>query len=442
MRKAGFLLLVLCPSALEACSSDSVSSPDAGAGPGGDCTRAMVGACPPAAPRWTPNVQASRGGDLGFEPAVAADGAGRVYVPYMQIAAGGAKVVLAFSRDEGATFEYPWEHAVPGGFAGDVAAAADGSGNAYVTWIDYHYVGGMMTSGDVMLAQSHDAGSTWAPAQVVSPGVEDNVAYFNDRPWIRVDPAGAIYLVFAHDRMADGETRARPALLRSGDQGQNFDPLRIVDTPSSAAGTFLHAFFGFAVVGQELWIPFAEEDMQLGGARSVGLLRGPSAGGMFTPQGQRVLATGFENKAFPSVAGSPGSLWLGFEEPDGERDRVRVARNDAAGGFGVARTASDSPGDQQRATMAATPGGGCMLAWIDQNDGSPGVSSVLVDAAGTPGAPLLVSDAPLDLGDDQIGQGEDYLSLEVAGQRAYLVWADRRRLPQAIYLATLGLGGM
>jgi hypothetical protein len=76
--------------------------------------------------------------------------------------------------------------------------------------------------------------------------------------------------------------------------------------------------------------------------------------------------------------------------------------------------------------------------WIDfAHDAKGQLWSAVVSSDGSPTRIQRVDDASMNLGNDQLSQGEDYLSASAAGGRGWIVWVDRRSQPQAVYVSWL-----
>lgn len=395
---------------------------------------------PPPGPRWSQNIRVSRVGDSGFEPAIAGDGSGHVFVGYMNVdqASMTSTVVIAVSADDGVSFAHPIEHPVADGSAGDVTLAADHKGNVYAVWGDYHLPAAAPKWSDLVFTQSHDSGQTWSTPTPISNGMQAGVTYWNDRPWIRLDDAGSLYVVFAHRAATQAMTETRPAFLRSSDEGGSFSSMVPLTIPPQPSGTFFHSYFGFAAVGNELLIPYAEQNPQVQSTSSVGLLRVSPDGASVQPQSLQDFSGSAPNKAFPTITGIPQALTFAASAPRETRDVLGILHSsDDAQSFGAPVPPDQGTGDEEYSASAADASGRCVIVWLDNRSGTEELWSTVVEPSGHIGTPLRVNDAAMNLAN--AGQEGDYLDVTVVGEKALVAWADRRGLPQAVYFSTLDL---
>jgi hypothetical protein len=417
MRKSGVLIVLFLT--WSACSDDSAPAP---------------------AQRWSQNIRVSRPSDSGFEPAIAGDGNGHVFIGYMNIepASMTSSVVIAVSADDGASFVYPIEHQVADGAAGDVTVAADQKGNVYAVWGNYHLPAAAPKWSDLVFTHSSDSGQTWSPPAPISNGMQAGVTYWNDRPWIRLDDAGALNVVFAHRDATQAMTETRPAFLRSTDTGVSFSAMSSLTIPPQPSGTFFHSYFGFAPVGNELLIPYAEQNPQLQSTSSVGILRVSPAGAGVQAQSLEEFSGSAPDKAFPTVAGTPQALTFAASAPLGTRDVLGIVHSaDDAQSFGAPLPPDRGTGDEEFSAAASDASGRCVIVWLDNRSGSEELWSVVVEPSGQLGTTRRINDAPMNLAN--AGQEGDYLDVTVVGEKALVTWADRRTLPQAVYFSSFDL---
>jgi hypothetical protein len=441
MRSAALLLLPLTV----ACSSSPLLAlppgPDADAG---------VATAPDAAPDGpargpTANVRVSRDGESTFEPAIAADSHGHVYVAYMHVDPTGASVVLAASNDAGQSYAYPFSYRASDGFSGDVCVAASDAGDVYFAWIDYVGAWGSVPAASrLMLAQSHDAGGTWSTPQMVYAGqaaTDAQPADVVDRPWAAVAADGTLAIELSHgpsfQDQASGWTQA---IVRSIDRGVSFSPPLAMDLQAQPSGTSSLASFGVAQIGADTIVPYVVIDDATSVAASVGVFASPEGTSSVTEQGAVTLAQGEPSEAYPSVAGAPAFACLGFLQADERgKNHAFVARSiDGAHTFGPPEKLGAAPAEHDRTTVAADASGRCFVFWLDfATDPHGQLWSAVVTSDGSPTSVRQVNDAPMNLGNDQISQGEDYLNASATGGRAWIVWVDRRSQPQAVYVSSV-----
>jgi hypothetical protein len=412
---------------------------DAGSGATGDVATDAAGGAP------SQNVRVSRDGESTFEPAIAADAHGHVYVAYMHVDATSASVVLATSNDGGRSYAYPFSYGASDGFSGDVCVATNDAGDVYFAWIDYVGAWGSVPSAArLMLAQSHDAGVNWSTPQVVyagSAGTDAQPPDVPDRPWAALDTDGTLSIEFSHGTsFQDQATGWTQALVRSSDRGGTFSPPLALQFSSLSTGMSGFASFGVSQIGGDTLVPYVVFDDATSAAARVGVLAIPDGTTSIAEQGAIPLAKGEANEAFPSVAGSPTFSCLGFLQADDQgKNHAYVARSsDGAHTFGPPEVLGTDPAEHDRTTVAADASGRCFVFWLDfAHDAHGELWSAVVSSDGSPTRVQRVNDAAMNLGSDQISEGEDYLNASAAGGQAWIVWVDRRTLPQAVYVSWL-----
>lgn len=173
----------------------------------------------PAAKPFSTQQPFSKVGHDDWEPSVAADTAGHVYMATTRYGGPNAcrgcpdpAIVLRRSSDGGRTWTKPGFICRCRGVEGqhDPVMATDERGRVFMTW---------MNDFDVQFARSEDFGRTWS-----RPGSLDGALNFSDKPWIAVSPSGRDvyvffnvsdpYAVYSHNA---GRTWSEPILTtRSG----------------------------------------------------------------------------------------------------------------------------------------------------------------------------------------------------------------------------------
>jgi hypothetical protein len=230
------------------------------------------------------------------------------------------------------------------------------------------------------------------------------------------------------------------ALVRSTDQGATFSVPVVLSSTTIPMGTQVLASFGLSEIGSDTVIPYAAIDMSTNstGAHQVGIFDMPHGGMAYAEQGDHALVPGELNKGFPSVGGTPSSACFAFVQADDTlHNHAFVAPStDGAKTFSAATPLHPDPADDDRTVVAADTSGKCFVFWINfANDSGGELWSAIVTAGGMTLPPQRVNDHPLNLGNDQTSQGEDYLSAAAANGRGYVIWVDRRVMPQAVYLS-------
>jgi hypothetical protein len=447
MRSAALLLLSFSFSLPFACSSSPRVAPTQGPGAAGDDagpTTAEAGGAPDASsPGPSPNVRVSREGESTFEPAIAADAHGHVYVAYMHVEPTVASVVLAVSNDGGRSYAYPFAYGASEGFSGDVSVAANDAGDVYFTWIDYLGTWGSVPAASrLMLTQSHDSGGTWSAPQVVYAGPAASDAQPGDvvdRPWAAVGADGTLTIEMSHGpSFQDQSAGWTQAIVRSSDRGASFSSPLPLELPSVPAGSSYWASFGVMQMGSDTLVPYVVVDGATSAASGVGVFASPDGTTSVAEQGAVTLAQGEPNEAYPSVAGTPAFSCLGFLQADDRgKNHAYVARSsDGAHTFGPPEMLGADPAEDDRTTVAADASGRCFVYWLDvANDPHGELWSAVVSSDGSPPRVQRVNDAPMNLGSGQLAQGEDYLDATAAGGRSWIVWVDSRSQPQAVYVS-------
>jgi hypothetical protein len=134
-----------------------------------------------------------------MEPYIAYDGkTGNVYVAFMLLGYDGwLHVALSRSTDGGKTFSFPFVFPQQAGY--DPSVAVDGAGNVYVAFAAGPQLQGYQEN--VIVAKSTDMGNTFTYTNVNTSLYH---TYWADRPFMTVDPkTGYIYITWQDNRNGD-----------------------------------------------------------------------------------------------------------------------------------------------------------------------------------------------------------------------------------------------
>jgi hypothetical protein len=113
-----------------------------------------------------------------------------------------------------------------------------GNGNVYVAWADGQGVG---SGPDILFSRSTNGGAAWSPPLRVSDDTNQQHQWF---PWMSVDPAGNIDIVFYDRRDAPGSIQFHTYRARSIDAGLSFGPNeRVSDEISVATNDGFSGYF-------------------------------------------------------------------------------------------------------------------------------------------------------------------------------------------------------
>lgn len=175
---------------------------------------ALAGA--PARARFASESRFSTVGHDDWEPAVAADSAGHVYIATTRY--GGPKacgrcpdpaIVLKRSSDGGVSWGKPQFLCRCRGVAGqhDPVLTTDDRGRVFATW---------MNNFEVNFARSDNFGRTWT-----RHGALDGPRRYSDKPWIGVSHDGSdVYIAFN----SDGRNQGAPYIVHSHNAGRTWSP--------------------------------------------------------------------------------------------------------------------------------------------------------------------------------------------------------------------------
>ncbi|MBZ5615028.1 MAG: glycoside hydrolase [Acidobacteriia bacterium] len=294
-----------------------------------------------------------------WEPAVAADGSGRIYVLYPHYGrvpnCKGCRIptlLLVASNDNGRTWQTPHVMLESGSGQFDAQIAVDPADRhtVYAAWLQ----NGKRA---VMLARSVDSGATWAFTMAVRSDVE------LDKPALAVRGPN-VYVAFNHEEEV--------WVAASADGGRNFVPAR-VNTESRPGWSLL----GAATVGSagDVYLAWASYS-KAGGARgSVNLYIAKSA-----DAGKEWSTTLLDvSAAAPGCKDEEcGEAYLGAQI---------ALTSDAAGTLYALWSAGSTPlGPQQIYFSSSTDGGEDWLPRISVSDAGAGVEHAFpAIVAGNPG---------------------------------------------------------
>ena len=181
--------------------------------------------------------------DGAFEPRIALDGNGHIYVTWyderVSVTRGASPerdLAVFFTRSPDGGNSWPAQDvklsAAPPrtGRSASISAkpriAADGAGRVFVAWYDTRN-----KRGDLYYKRSDDRGQTWLTPEVRLQREEGNISDFQ----LLKDPSGALFLLWSEDRTQTLD-RNQVRLSRSQDWGKEWDvqALRIDDSPKKA----------------------------------------------------------------------------------------------------------------------------------------------------------------------------------------------------------------
>ncbi len=331
-------------------------------------------------------------------------------------------------------------------FVGDLVVAFDGRGEAHIAGIGYAPVGPFYHN-TLFYTSSTDGGQSFEePTPVDSYTTE---FAFHDKPALAVDADGRILLAWLFrdgvpPRSATGPDPGHMRLAISEDGGETWSTRALSHGDSGISASI--------AIGPDESVNIAWRAYDPLGVRFV---RSTDHGATFSePVLVHELSTGnitLDNanyRAFilPTLVALPdGTLLLTSGDRTEEGDsEVFVARSiDQGASWNLSRLPTTSAGHQFLPTIAASPDGLAVAAWLDQREdarnGSYRLYAALSRDGGISWEETAVSSEPgPQTGDESASFIGDYIGVDVVDDRIYFAWPDLREDGQSrLYAASL-----
>lgn len=170
---------------------------------------------------------------LCYEPTIASDSQGRIYVTEV------SGTAIHVSTDGGSSFQAqpppPHPRPITDNSRGDSLVYVDHQDRLWFLALAGEFNGGFLRYRGVQVASSSDQGATWDTNVLISrinePG---GPATFADRPWIAVAPDGTVYVTFFEALYMGFPVSLYPGaytlqFARSDDDGRSFSAFREID---------------------------------------------------------------------------------------------------------------------------------------------------------------------------------------------------------------------
>ncbi len=420
-------------------------------------TELDAGRCVPSAPgsfptTWSANIRLCADTEWCAEPAIAADDSDSVVVAFMRRDSAGSsdvRVRLMRNADGGSEFSLVrdfFSTQGAGGFTGDVAMAASGSGDFYLAYSDYSARSQSVRypPSDVKVSASHDHGATWAAPVVISAGARYT---FNDRPWVAVSDAGTVHVHFTNGDSQGTDTRTRWA--RSTTSGVTFDPSVELPVPIGfyAAGA---AFRQLAlstddrpVIPEQIG---AYDSQTFEAIANVGWVE-RTAAGQFTRTKVKDVTTptrDFQIEASPVMAIAPTGrtcfVWL---DAMSRKSFLTLSVAPALGAPATSVPVDDGRGASLALhAVVADADGRCHVMWLDDRTGAWQLLSTTLRIDGTLSPIERVTDAFFTEDDSAKLWLGDMNHMAVNSHRRFAAWTDTRGGASNIYVSSSPLEGV
>jgi hypothetical protein len=269
------------------------------------------------------------GGARSASPHLAHDGAGRTYVVFRTKYTSGTKdVIVAGSSDGGATWSEAPEPLNRGGGAFDPQVAADGQGRVYVVWFDEREKDGGKPARsplEVYFNRSEDFGKTWLPTDVLLSSASDTTARgarrrISVQPRIAIDGRGRVFVIWIDNRFGPTEVFFRA----SEDSGKTWGPEVNVSKGATAATS--HQI----LVNEAGRVLVVWEDSRHGGPE-IFFNRSEDGGKSWFPEAVRVsrhLPAGVSRSSDPSAAlGPQDQVFVAWQDRRNGREDIYFNRS-------------------------------------------------------------------------------------------------------------------
>jgi hypothetical protein len=292
----------------------------------------------------------SAAGESAYEPQIAIDGSGRVYVVWRRSDGSNERVQIR-RRSASGTLSDTQTLSAAGQDALSPAIAVDKSGNAIVTWQRFDG-----SNFRIQLRRRSASGTLGTTATVSAAGQ----TAFDSR--VAMDPAGNAVVIW---RRADGSHTRVQAIRRSAG-----GTLSSVKTLSPAGQHATNAELAVDPDGNAL-VVWSRSD---GANTRIELIRRTPSGTLSTVQ---AISAAGQNADVPAiVVDSSGRAVIAWTRFDGTNRRLQALRRSAGGTLGPVQTLS-APGENAGETtyngprIGSTPGGKTVIiTWYRSNGGS------------------------------------------------------------------------
>jgi len=356
------------------------------------------------------------------------------------------------SRDAGRTWSQAQtvQHIEAGYTSADPSLAFDNNGNVFLSYIDYDPY---FTSGAVYLRKSADGGLSWGnPVTVIDINADPGQLPV-DRPWISVDRSGGeyngnIYITTVNATGASGPSY-HPYFIASSDNGNTFGPWRYADSTGWLAGSLVkkpmpapvvtsngtfHCIYPSFVTSQSLLPQFILATSHNAGTTfTYGTVY---SSGLAVAVADTSAKKGYLLKANPSNSGHLVFFNLSNENGDSDvffRESLNAGLTWSEG----VRINDDSVGNgrmQDLVWAGFDTDGDLAVTWRDRRNAADTgyIASYEIYCTSRRNESTVfspnfrISDTSIEFNEILLGNGNDFMSVELTNDTLNAVWGDTR----------------
>lgn len=365
----------------------------------------------------------------------------------------GAKTVIKTrtSFDAGQTWSQKIDipHFVSTYQSADPSLAFDNNGNVFLAYVDFSPT----TQGSVFVTKSTDGGLTWGtPVEVINVN-SDGAQKPIDRPWMAVDISGGIndgniyVTTMTPGTFGPIPPPYNPYFIHSTDGGVSFEPWRHMDTTNWLAGNFIplpmptpcvgadgtfHAIYPSLVLTQNLMPQYI-----LASSNSAGATFNYNSALNITQSDTNSLT----KKGYTLTADPSDANHLLFVYPDisnGDLDVFMIESFDKGLNWTNPIRINDDPIANNRIQdliwVDFDHDGDVIITWRDRrnaNDSTYQVSSEIYGAvrwkdSTSFSSNFAITDTSVTYNTILANNGNDFMSVDMINDTAYVVWGDTR----------------
>ncbi|MFH1121074.1 MAG: hypothetical protein V1775_14745 [Bacteroidota bacterium] len=357
-------------------------------------------------------------------------------------------------------------HVSTGFTSADPSMAFDSNGNVFLSYVDYDPG---FTEGAVYLRKSADGGLSWGNPVTVIEIDADPSQQPVDRPWISIDRTdsgqeGNIYITTVN---ASGAQLPpfHPYFIRSTDNGATFGPWRYADTTGWLAGSLVrkpmptpavssdgtfHCIYPSYVVQQSFLPQFIIATSENAGASFT--YNTVCSSGTSVAVADTSAKKGYLLKADPS---DPDHLaFIHLSNENGDADVFLRESYDAGESWSDGTRINDDPSGNDRMQDLVWAGfdtdGDLAITWRDRRNAADtgyAASYEIFCATRYKDSPdfspnFRISDNSIPFDDVLMGNGNDFMCVELYNDTLNVVWGDTREGNLSIWFQRVTMNGI